>query len=214
MDGTTAVLNCVNKVFSKTHQGIFIDIFPYDIVPDDQSRRNELISERDRLMNTLCHVYPFDFFHPLRSLLLLKYRSKFALLFGQFEDIFRKETIEDNQFVSCLSYKIDFEHFLRDKIWYKETIFLPFENVSMPVPIGYHQILTLQYGEDYMTPKKVSSDHGSFLVLDVNRSFAEYSSVIRARVALNRRNAYKRRGEKIYNRLISKFSTVRRNNLR
>ena len=66
MDGTAAVLNGVDDVFSKTHQGIFIDIFPYDVVPDDCSKRTKLIDERNRLMDIMCHVAPFDYLHPLR----------------------------------------------------------------------------------------------------------------------------------------------------
>ena len=32
---------------------------------------------------------------------------------------------------------------------YDEAIMMPFENIEVPVPVGYDQILTLKYG-DYM----------------------------------------------------------------
>lgn len=38
--------------------------------------------------------------------------------------------------------------------WYAERIRVPFENIMIPIPVGYDGVLTTMYGEDYMTPKK------------------------------------------------------------
>lgn len=35
--------------------------------------------------------------------------------------------------------------------WYREAVWLPFETTFIPVPIEYHKVLTMMYG-DYMTP--------------------------------------------------------------
>ncbi len=37
---------------------------------------------------------------------------------------------------------------------YESTIEMPFENIMIPVPVGYDQILRLRYGENYMVPIK------------------------------------------------------------
>lgn len=42
---------------------------------------------------------------------------------------------------------------------YKYTKRVPFENTTIPIPFGYEQILTVLYGEDYMTPKQGNADH-------------------------------------------------------
>ena len=42
---------------------------------------------------------------------------------------------------------------------YESTIEVPFETTTIPIPIGYEQILKLQYGDDYMTPKHINSSH-------------------------------------------------------
>ena len=39
------------------------------------------------------------------------------------------------------------------KEWFKRAERLPFETISVPVPVGYDEILKQQYG-DYMTPDK------------------------------------------------------------
>lgn len=36
---------------------------------------------------------------------------------------------------------------------------VPFENTTVPIPVGWDQILTVLYGEDYMTPKQGIADH-------------------------------------------------------
>jgi len=35
--------------------------------------------------------------------------------------------------------------------WFRERIYLPFENIKLPAPVGYDAVLTAMYG-DYMTP--------------------------------------------------------------
>lgn len=42
---------------------------------------------------------------------------------------------------------------------YETSIRVPFENTTIPIPTGYEQILTVYYGEDYMTPKQFTADH-------------------------------------------------------
>lgn len=39
--------------------------------------------------------------------------------------------------------------------WYSDIIELPFENIMVPAPIGYRDILRIVYGEDYMTPQMI-----------------------------------------------------------
>jgi phosphorylcholine metabolism protein LicD len=39
------------------------------------------------------------------------------------------------------------------------AIRMPFENITMPVPMGYQWILEHNYGEDYMTPKNIAAGH-------------------------------------------------------
>ena len=43
--------------------------------------------------------------------------------------------------------------------WYEESIQMPFENLYIPVPKYYHEVLCVLYGNDYMTPKQGLSFH-------------------------------------------------------
>lgn len=57
---------------------------------------------------------------------------------------------------------------------YDSTIYLPFHQMLLPAPKGYHEVLTSWYG-DYMTPIKGSALHDN-LIIDCERS---YESVLK-----------------------------------
>ena len=190
MDGTAAIQ--LSTAFLHAHQGVFIDIFPYDAVPDDEDQMNSQIEERNKLFNKISHSSVFYWLHPIRSVRLFLKKSNFSKLYKKYEDLFRKYKIEDCKNVSCFSFHVDPEKFLRDKHWYDETIYMPFEDVMMPVPSGYHEILTKQYG-DYMTPVQAPSYHGGFWKLDADKGFEDYlPEMKRSLKRLNRQRAIQR----------------------
>lgn len=43
---------------------------------------------------------------------------------------------------------------------YSEMIEVPFENMMVPIPVGYDEILRVKYGDDYMTPMNTGAGHG------------------------------------------------------
>ena len=43
--------------------------------------------------------------------------------------------------------------------WYAESIEVPFENIMIPIPIGYREVLRVLYGDNYMTPIRGAADH-------------------------------------------------------
>ena len=51
------------------------------------------------------------------------------------------------------------ESYHMDKACYGESIDMPFENTTIPVPVGYDTILRLKYGPNYMVPKNSKAGH-------------------------------------------------------
>lgn len=45
------------------------------------------------------------------------------------------------------------------KEWFEDVVYLPFENIVIPVPSGYDKILQVSYGKDYMKPVRGTSFH-------------------------------------------------------
>lgn len=43
--------------------------------------------------------------------------------------------------------------------WFEDSMIVSFENISIPVPVRYKEVLTAFYGEDYMTPRQFVAGH-------------------------------------------------------
>lgn len=184
MDGTAAILPM--DIDQNFHQGIFIDIFPYDDVPENQKELDRLINLRNEMSYKLQqYAYgKFALIHFKHNQAIWKNRQEiekvgFKHYFLSFEHLFVAKESRDNKTVSCLSFLVDLTRLQRNKEWYGNTVFLPFEDISIPVPSGYEAILTKQYGSNYMTPIRANSIHGQFEVLDPFRSYTEYLPSLR-----------------------------------
>lgn len=46
-----------------------------------------------------------------------------------------------------------------EKKWFDEVVYLPFENMKIPCPKMYHEVLVATMGENYMTPIKFLNSH-------------------------------------------------------
>lgn len=179
-DGTAAINRY--DIFQNFHQGIFIDVFVYDEVPDDKQELDSFINQIDKNLKDLklfCD-YKFSFLHPLISIQnYLIYHSidkkGFHNAFKNFDELLKSKHGEN---VACVGFTLELNRFQRKKTLYDKTIMMPFENIMMPVPIGYDTILKTQYG-DYMKPAKDSSYHGGFLVLDTEVSYEVYLPQLR-----------------------------------
>lgn len=178
MDNTAAIIP--SEINQRYHQGIFIDIFPYDAVADEENERKKqkmiAIQKKKSLLN-YCYGY-VSFTSPKYSLTVIlskiKVASKgFNRYFKEYDDLFRLYTIHDHNYISFISFYYELNRYLRDKHWYDETIYLPFEDIMMPVPKDYDKILSLQYG-NYMKPVQSPTMHGEFAILDPNNSYLTY----------------------------------------
>lgn len=176
-NGTAAVLP--HDVYRSFNQSIFIDIFVFDALPKDKNKFVANFMRAERLRDLL-----YTRITPLRDILgakgLVKYVLTRALflfcsyrkVYAKFERLYACKGEEASDEYSCpalmlsLVFKIK-----RKKEWYSGTLYMPFENIQMPVPSGYDEILTDEYG-DYMTPVKAPSMHGS-VIFDTERSYTE-----------------------------------------
>ena len=183
MDGTAAIIPYeINQNF---HQGIFIDIFCYDAVPDnkdDFEKQRKKGKQRIKQLKIYCDPYwSFTDFKHNWNVVKAKWevwRKGFTKCFQEYDNIYRQFKISDNKYISFIAFYYELDRYLRDKHWYDETIYLPFEDIMMPVPKDFDKILTLQYG-DYMKPVKAPTMHGNFEVLDTEKSYLEHLPAIR-----------------------------------
>lgn len=151
----------------KYNQGIFIDIFILDAYPKTGRQAFKLIKKIRTRKNILkaaisiCNLMPQWLYKHFR--LDIKY-------FRKYENILRNNKLEDTEYVSCMSLNIK-EH-IHSKADYEKTEYVPFENINIPIPVGYHNILKTKYG-DYMTPRQEATIHGH-MKYDINNSYKKY----------------------------------------
>ena len=186
MDGTAAILP--NDVSQDFHQGIFIDIFVLDDIPDNEASFSQKIIQANKYLS-LASSNKMPIWAPkLKTTLhralrrLYCHSHSFLDIFSKYESILRGEMgTTQSKLVANIGFWQK-EDLVRSKSvqksWYEETLFMPFEGLLVPVPTGYDQILTCQYG-DYMTPRQTSTYHGNFIVLDAERSYLDYLLVLR-----------------------------------
>lgn len=172
---TTAVRKTSLKDNYKTiyNQGIFIDIFPLDAVPDDPETRRKFCKKLrayKKFGNTVYRAtegyYPerADFKRKLVHNLWKLVPKKFSYRFfhGKFLKMCQKYNNTDTEFVSMLSFIPK-----NEKLWIKrENLSSPvshkFEFMEMVIEENFDGVLKVQYG-DYMTPVQGGCYHGEIL---------------------------------------------------
>ena len=141
-----------------------------------------------------------DPLHPVRMIGMILRRPFFSHYFRRFEDLLRSNSLSENQHVACLGFTDDLSIFERDKEWYKDTLYMPFEDMMMPVPIGYDQILRKQYG-DYTIPRHAPTYHGGYWRLDPDVSYESFLPEMRVYCKQLKRDRIKSRIGKLLKRI-------------
>lgn len=156
----------INKSFN---QGIFIDVFVLDYIPDDeteylrQEKRAGHFRYRLELAATPLRDFRFNLsrlFKSIRYKAMYPTRKKFNELYSAYEDVFRQNNAENCTHVATSAWK--YRSFKRSSRFYEGSVMMRFEYLEMPVPSGYDELLTLLYG-DYMKPVKAPNQHGEVI---------------------------------------------------
>ena len=160
-NGTAAILPFdINAPFN---QSIFIDIFVYDYLPKDKGVLLRALRKGERYRNMLNRtVYgKISLCHPRSSLYNLIAKvyvtlNGFTKVYKKLQRCYTNYNVEMSHVLSSHMFRLEnlFNFQFKDE-WYSGTVYMPFEDIQMPVPVGYNEILTRMYG-DYMTPVKAN----------------------------------------------------------
>lgn len=74
-------------------------------------------------------------------------------------------------YLSLPKYKTADKLLIYDSHWWDETVYLPFEDIALPCPKHFDEILSKMYG-NYMIPVQVSTAHGG-CILDLYRPYED-----------------------------------------
>ena len=159
------------------NQGIFLDIFVLDGVPDDQEKLDEQMRFLQKYSAKMWEIVCPRMNSRIKYMVKI-IRRQIYIRFGILKSMYRRfeecaKTYEDSEEVALLTFYRNSEHIKRfPKEWYHDTLLMPFETLMCPIPSGYREILTLYYGEHYMIPQKAENCHGE-LIIDTKRSYKE-----------------------------------------
>ncbi|MBQ7635091.1 MAG: LicD family protein [Bacteroidaceae bacterium] len=160
------------------NQGIFIDIFPLDAVPEDEKRLQHVVHSVRRTVRFLKTMDTPILLSGRIGLLFRKWHCKREVKKRGWtevyrtgvDDVLRATDIGDCRYVAEIGFSGS-DH-LFDKHIFDKTVMLDFEQASVPAPAGYEAYLRAQYGDDYMTPRQVSTAHDDAL-FDTEKSYTE-----------------------------------------
>lgn len=179
---TTAVFPITKR--QPYNQGIFIDIFVFDALPDDEKRR-QAVCRKIKWFHKF--MYWRFFWYTARKWYTRTAAFAFAKLiaplfnhrrmFARMEQVLREVDGEPHRCVANLM----FEYWNYKRCTFRlsdinsETIMVPFADISVPVPVEYDRLLQIQYGKDYMTPKHVPTTHGDEVIFDTEKPYTYYT---------------------------------------
>lgn len=171
-----------NESYRKFNQGIFIDIFPLDGVPEDaeQARR---VAKQSKKIQKLLKAANLNVLYSGRWLQIFrKYKSRYLIrkygwetLYKRSEDCLRSTPVEGSKYWAELSFSGT--QFYYEAKAFDTTKWVDFENMKVPVPGDTDNCLRRQYGDNYMTPIYAATCHGE-VVFDTERSYRETAPAI------------------------------------
>ena len=188
---TTGILKHEFKRNYKFNQGIFIDIFPLDAIPDDEQLFKKQIEDSEDLkekmfqMRFLVEEYflfkrwnfvakiinkiKYNRYHDLK-----KHPKGYNHFFQKYDQVISQYNGVNTKRIANLSITPYKEFRLRWREDYSSALIKPFEFMNIPVPNGYDRILTKVYG-DWKKPIPSPSGHGEIILDPEQPYFVFYS---------------------------------------
>lgn len=169
--------------------GVFIDVFPYDDVPDEPAARKK-IERKIRFIKRMCEyrIFRSDSTNVLKRFVKGAVSGVYFLfrsLEGEIERIHRLSARLAGQThtVAFISFAPGYERNVWEKSLFDETELRPFEDMRLPVPKRYDEALTVEFGDYMKLPDDLTcgSMHGQ-CYFDLDRSYTAYRGKSRAEI--------------------------------
>lgn len=176
-DSETTFIEQEWKDYNWNH-GVFIDIFPFDYVPENWWKR-EKVKLMQKYYQIAISVWGngaigsiFNWKNILRLLLRVVVNSQFA---DRAQITQRLNSMLAS--ISPSSYVCTYEGSgtVYRKEWFSEVKSMAFESATIKLPVGYHEALSKLYG-DYMIPPPAEQriPVHSAVVVDIHRPYTHY----------------------------------------
>lgn len=152
------------------HKGAWVDIFPYDNIPDNEEDRIsqfQSIRKIDDIMRRFLYIYPSEKDRGLKKHIksIVRYlNGKLVPLYFFLPKLYNKRNFHinkhngsDTDYVNMLCYPLS-DHEYEGNVTLKEDITdliqLEFEGIYTFAPKNYHRVLSNKYGDYMKLPKE------------------------------------------------------------
>jgi lipopolysaccharide cholinephosphotransferase len=161
------------------NQGIFLDIFPIDV--------DSKIKFFNRAKCWILRKYHIVFSYVYMNEPGKSIKSK---IYAKIAEGIRKDPEKANRHFENICRFVIFKSSCYDKVSYyrrynkykyfedelfSKVLYVPFENLTVPIPVGYDVTLSRTYGKDYMVPKNIPNCHekNGALIVSTSESYKE-----------------------------------------
>lgn len=181
--GTTLISDFEN-MRPYENKGIFIDVFVLDNIPESESELERSKRFLKRYWRVLRYASYYDsYFQPgkqysMKRMLLGKFSRALKGVFGMerlsrgYEEYCSQWAEKRTERVGLLECTRGQEMYIYPRENYDGRTYIPFEHISIPVPNGYHEVLTSMFG-DYMVMKHEPALHRP-IRFDTDVPYIEY----------------------------------------
>lgn len=153
--------------------GVWIDVLPLSYVPEDEETKRV---QREQIMDVWKAVRGHtavkckrlgrdDYNHEYDNYIddYKRYSEKYTL--GEMKQLYLDlcgQNKEPTEFIGVTSFRTFQPNLVWRTEWFRETIELPFENITVTCPIGVENMLEKQFG-DWRTPKRGVTYHEIYM---------------------------------------------------
>ena len=175
---TTSIDTLYTNRKLRVAMGIRIDIAPIDGVPSDEKKRMDMVRKARFIAGIIRYKHQKDARTPSGKLRHWGGALLYALigkkrLFKWREGIFRRVEFEKVGLGATMPANHRFAtHSWRKAEWFSDYREVPFEYLTVKVPLGAEQQLDQLYGKDWRTPKRHAGFHNDMLI-DAHRKYKD-----------------------------------------
>lgn len=175
-DSRTSMIAYPNR--PDVNQGIFIDVFPLDAVPTFTDKKQQLnftlartllmsIGYPDEIRKMIAEDKKFVLkLEQLKKFLKLSHKRKVTAL----ENFLLKNFSAPEHVDQLRDWSLIANHYSYDAADFADVVYLPFEKIQIPAPVGWENILQARYGDWH----KMIFTHTHSLTNSADISYDEY----------------------------------------